>query len=145
MKGGEAVTSREKKAVLKGYCICIREAQRLEEEIRRWDAVATKVTTEASGMPKAQGGADRIQSAVEHIVELQQELTAQMETQVDLRRHIEDAIRTVGDARLQLLLRYRYIDGWTWERIAVETCTDYRWILRLHGKALEKLTIESHY
>ena len=43
----------------------------------------------------------------------------------------------------EILIR-RYISGQKWERIAVEIHLEYRWVLRLHGKALQKLTPESH-
>ena len=33
---------------------------------------------------------------------------------------METAIATVEDKTLQLLLQYRYIDGMTWEQIAVK-------------------------
>ena len=62
---------------------------------------------------------------------------------VRLRREIEDVIASVPDGRLRMLLRYRYIDGMTWERIAVNMCMDARWIRRLHGRALSVLTLES--
>ena len=59
----------------------------------------------------------------------------------------EDRPRRVQleDGRLRDVMRYRYIDGMKWEQIAVVMRLDYRWVLRLHGRALCKLTIESHY
>lgn len=64
---------------------------------------------------------------------------------VALCRQIEAAIDALPDGRQRLLLRLRYIDGRTWEQIAVRMALDYRWVLRLHGRALEQLAIESHY
>lgn len=90
-------------------------------------------------------GEDKLQAAVEKIVRWQNRLTLQLGERVRLREEIESAIGTVEDERLRLLLRYRYIDGWRLEKIAVEMDYDYRWIRRLHGKALEKLTLEALY
>ena len=56
---------------------------------------------------------------------------------------VKDAIASVPDGRLRMLLRYRYVDGMTWERIAVNMNLDARWVRRLHGRALDALTLES--
>ena len=55
------------------------------------------------------------------------------------RREIGAAIDTVPDARLQELLRLRYIEGMTWERVAVQIDYSYMQVCRLHGKALSQL------
>ena len=71
-------------------------------------------------------------------------MNQRIDAAVEKRKEIETVIETLEDKTLQLLLRYRYIDGMTWEQIAVKMRYDYRWVLRLHGRALERLTIESH-
>lgn len=140
------MTNQEKKAYLLRYRDNEREIRRLQEEILRWESQSRKTTVSFGGAGGTGGnGEDRLQIAVEKIVRLQNRLTQQVIERVRLREQIEDAIASVEDERLRLLLRYRYIEGWTWEHIAVELLLDYRWVLRLHGKALECLTIESHY
>ena len=86
----------------------------------------------------------RLQLAVDRICELEERLNGKIDAAVKRRKEMEAAIATVEDRTLQLLLRYRYIDGMTWEQIAVKMNYDYRWTLRLHGRALTRLTIESH-
>lgn len=137
------MTNQEKKAYLGRYRDNEREIRRTEEEILRWESLSRKTTTTMGAAGGGSNGEDKLQAAVEKIVRWQNRLTLQLAERVRLREEIESAIGTVEDERLRLLLRYRYIDGWRLEKIAVEMDYDYRWIRRLHGKALDKLTLES--
>jgi len=59
-----------------------------------------------------------------------------------LRLQIETAIDAIPDADGRSLMRYRYIDGLTWEMICVKLSYSYRQIHRLHGETLKKM---AHY
>lgn len=143
--GGECLTNQEKKRYLLRYRNNEAEINRMAEELTRWESKARRVTSNWGDTPGGRSEqSDRVQVCVEHIIKLQNQLAEQIDLGVQLRESIEAAISAVDDERLQLLLRYRYIDGMTWEKIAVTMRLDYRWVLRLHGKALIKLTIESH-
>ena len=131
------MTNQEKKAYLLRYRDNEREIRRLQEEILRWESQSRKTTVSFGGA----GGEDRLQVAVEKIVRLQNRLTQQVIERVRLREQIEDAIASVEDERLRLLLRYRYIEGWTWEHIAVELDNSYQWVCHLHGMALKEILI----
>ncbi len=135
------MTNQEKKASLGRYRDNEREIRRTEEEILRWESLSRKTTTTMGAAGGGSNGEDKLQAAVEKIVRWQNRLTLQLGERVRLREEIEAAIGTVEDERLRLLLRYRYIDGWTWERIAVEMCYSYMQICRLHGKALEQMML----
>lgn len=135
------MTNQEKKAYLGRYRDNEREIRRTEEEILRWESLSRKTTTTMGAAGGGSNGEDKLQAAVEKIVRWQNRLTLQLGERVRLREEIEAAIGTVEDERLRLLLRYRYIDGWTWERIAVEMCYSYMQICRLHGKALAQMML----
>ena len=133
------MTNQEKKAYLGRYRDNEREIRRTEEEILRWESLSRKTTTTMGSAGGGSNGEDKLQAAVEKIVRWQNRLTLQLGERVRLREEIEVAIGTVEDERLRLLLRYRYIDGWTWERIAVELNYAYRNVTRLHGRALDEI------
>ena len=143
-RGGKAVTNAEKKAVLLEYQAIERRIKRLQVEKQGWMEKATAVSPNLSDMPKG-AGRDKIQHAVERIWEIEKRLDQEIDAQVDLRNRIESAVEGLGDGRLRDVMRYRYIDGMKWEEVAVAMHVDYRWVLRLHGRALAQLTIESHY
>ena len=132
------MTNGEKKAILLEYRAIERRINRLIDEKAAWNAKATATTSSFSDMPRSGGGSDKIQTTVE-------KLDHEIDALVDLRNRIETAVEKLEDGRLRDVMRYRYIDGMKWEQIAVVMRLDYRWVLRLHGRALCKLTIESHY
>ena len=138
------MTNQEKKAYLSRYRDNEREIRRLREEIERWRSTAYAVGLRLSPTGGGGSGVDRLQVNVEQLVQLQNRLARQYDERVRLREEIEDAIETVPEERLRLLLRYRYIDGWTWERISVELSYDVegRNVYKLHGKALSLLDLD---
>lgn len=141
------MTTEEVKTWLRSYRYLKSEAERLEEELAEWRSKAEKMTRELSGMPSGSGGGDKVPACVEKIWELERKLSAKLSDMVEQRQAIERAIESLPDKQKQLM-HYRYIDGMKWEKVAVEMNMEYRWVLRIHGRALQeicKLTMESHY
>lgn len=134
------MTNNTKKDFLSRYGNNEREIKRLEEDMACWQSRAERVTTSYSLAP-GHGNGDRIQTAVENIVEVQAMLYDRLIDAAELRRSIQSAIDTVEDERLRTLLEYRYIDGHKWESIAEELNVDFRHTLRLHCRALTQMKI----
>ncbi|MFV0497942.1 MAG: hypothetical protein ACK5L0_07245 [Candidatus Fimivivens sp.] len=139
---GRALSEKEiialKKHFLGQFSDNERAIKRLEEEICRWTSRAEKMTSTFGHTPSHRAD-DRVQSAVDEIVELRNLLYDRLIDSTELRRRIAQAISSVEEQRLQLLLEYRYIDGLTWEEVATALTCDYRWTLRLHNRALALL------
>lgn len=133
------MTNQEKKEFLQQYRLAEMEEQRLEHEIERWRSRAEKVTPGYSKAPAGGGDGRSLEHTLERLGELAGELTHQWDKMVRLRREIGAAIDTVPDARLRELLRLRYIEGMTWERVAVQMGYSYMQVCRLHGKALTQV------
>lgn len=131
------MTNQDKIAWLRRYREAVAEQDRLMGEIAQWRSLAEKVSPTLSSLPKGGGGPGRMISAVEHINALEAELADQIVERVTTRREIGQAIDRVQDERLSRLLRLRYINGLTWERVAVEMDYSYMQVCRLHGKALD--------
>ena len=91
------------------------------------------------------GGSDgqTLARAVESIVEAQQKLQAQINVCGAVRREVVAAIDQVQDERDHAILYRRYVLGQRFEQIAVEMSLEYRWVRRLHKRAVENLTLES--
>ena len=141
------MTTEEVKTWLRSYRYLKSEVERLEEELAEWRSKAEKMTRELSGMPSGSGGGDKVPACVEKIWELERELNTKLSDMVEQRQAIERAIEALPDKQKQLM-HYRYIDGMKWEKVAVEMNLEYRWVLRIHGRALQeicKLTMESHH
>ena len=136
------MTNQDKKEFLQQYRLAEMEEQRLEHEIERWRSRAERMTAGYSKAPA--GGADgrSLENTMEHIDDLTRQLSDQRDRLVTVRRELGLAIDSVPDARLQELLRLRYIEGMTWERIAVKLDKTYQWVCKLHGDALSQIKID---
>lgn len=137
------MTNQEKKAYLSGYKAGLLEIEQLEEEIKRLGAQAEGMRSMGGGVAGSSGD-NPMQACIDQMLEFQRMLTERLAENMKLRGSIENSIAAVEDAKLRLLLRYRYIEGMKWEEISLRMNYDYRWVLRLHGQALSQLTIESH-
>lgn len=111
---------------------CCREKERILSRLTRMTASATR-------MPHGGGDTDQLTNGVAKIIELEKEIDAKVDKLVELRREIEAGIETVDSSTQRRLLKLRYIDGMTWERVAVEMNYSYMQVCRLHGKALNAL------
>ena len=110
------------------------------DQIHRLRELATKTTTAMSpARVKSSGEPDKLAGIIARIVDMEREVDDSIDRLQDTKRQVEDAIAGVRDPRERKVLTLRYINGLRWEEIAVRLNYDYRWVLRLHGKALEKL------
>lgn len=132
------MTNQEKKEYLLGYQRLNQRINRLLLEQQQWRELATRVSPNLSGMPRG-GGEGGMQGAISKIIDLETEINAEIDKLVEKRKEIEGIIRMVEDSTLRTLLEYRYINGKKWEEIALMMGYDYRYILKIHGKALSAL------
>lgn len=128
---------------LRRYRDAQRAERRLIEELAQLRAEAASVTQALTGMPGS-GDGQAIPRAVERILDAQQRLAAEAARCAAARAEVKAAIDTVADPLRRDILTRRYILGQRWERIAAELDRDMRWVLRLHHRAVDDLTIESH-
>lgn len=113
--------------------------EQLSTERAMWLSRACKTTQTISDMPKAKNGAQGDSSEVAQYIEIGEEITQELRELRCLRREILAVIATVKEDTLYNLMRYRYIDGLTFEQIAVKLDYGYRHIKRLHRKAIDVL------
>lgn len=138
------MTYDEKLAFLRRYRDAQRTMRRLLEELAQLRAEAASVSQALSGMPSDGGDGQAIPRAVERIADAESRLAAAYGAALAERSRVKDAIDTVPDPLRRDILIRRYILGQRWERIAAELDRDMRWVLRLHHRAVDDLTIESH-
>lgn len=92
-----------------------------------------------AGGKHAKAGAAHFESAVDKITEVETGINTKIDELIEKREKIAAAIETVDDTTLRSLLKYRYLDGYTFERVAVEMNYSWRWVLDLHGQALKEI------
>lgn len=138
------MTYDEKIAFLRRYRDAQRTMRRLLEELQQLQAEATSVSQALSGMPSGGGDGQAIPRAVERIADAESRLVSAYGAALSECNRVKDAIDTVPDPLRRDILTSRYILGQRWERIAADIDRDLRWVLRLHHRAVDELTIESH-
>lgn len=129
------------KEELRAYRTLAAERDHLLDEIAMVDArlYGPRVLT-LTGMPSgshAEEG-DAMAALTDKAAAIRARYAVLIEELADRLLAIEDAIGGLEPVKRRLL-RLRYIDGLTWERVAVEM--DYSWtqVHRLHGEALAEL------
>ena len=130
------MTNQDKKQWLGRYLSLKREIVALDRERERIMSLGTKITPTYSDMPHGGSGEDKIQSAVDKLTGIAEQMDSKA---ADMRQslvEIEVAIENVPQENLRELLRRRYICGERFEEIAVHMHYNYRWVRRLHENAL---------
>ena len=127
---------------LKQYIWIQRNIEKLEQRIEELHAIATRQTT----FPKTDADAihgtgyqDRQGEVLAELVDLQRELEEQLQKAFQIQLAIEKAIERLPE-REKYLIRARYIEGKTWEQIAVDMGYAWAQVHRVHAKALKMLT-----
>ena len=126
------------KQTLKGYRALCREIELLaaeKENLLSGSLGAVKIT----GMPKGYGMSNSTQETATRIADISEELDSKLREYILLRSEIETVIGGLTDPRDRELMRRRYIEGQSWEEIAVAMSYTFRHIIRLHGEVLQKI------
>ena len=114
---------------------------RLLEEQNRWREMALKITPVLSQTPGGGESGSPIERPMDKVLEIDEEIKREIDELQTVRQEIRSALDQLEDENLKLLMEYRYIDGMTWEQVAVEMHYSYMQICRLHGKALKTIML----
>ena len=74
-------------------------------------------------------------------MEYEVEIDRQIDELIRVKTEILKAISKLTDGRLREILRLRYVQGLTFEEIAVEIKYSYKQTCRLHGRALIRMEV----
>lgn len=114
----------------------------LEERRQRYEDMATSATAHYRSGP---GGSIRRVSSVEEyaikLADLSEEMRLRVEIYAEALLQIEAAIDAISDIVERDILRYRYLNGWRWEKIAAELHYSQSFLYVLHGRALRCLRV----
>lgn len=108
-----------------------------QREIDDLYALITRVTPVLkTDVVSGGGNQDKIGNAIAKITDLQAELNRDIDHFVDLKREAALKLGKVTRAEYYEILHKRYFEYQSLEQIAVSMNYTYRWIRRLHGRAL---------
>lgn len=114
---------------------------RLLEEQSRWREKAMRITPVLSPVPGGGGSGSPIERPMDKVLEIDVEINREIDELQIVRQEIRAALNQLEDENLKLLMEYRYIDGLTWEQIAVKMNYCWRQVCRKHGQALTQITM----
>ena len=115
---------------------------RLLEEQSRWREKAMRITPVLPPVPGGGGSGSPIERPMDKVLEIDVEINREIDELQIVRQEIRAALNQLEDENLKLLMEYRYIDGMTWEQIAVKMHYGFQWVCKLHGRALNRLRIK---
>ena len=128
------------KEYLQQYRDAVRRAAAAQDHLDELRSMATRITPNYGG----EGGGthqtgDKLGAAVARIMDAESRVSDELEMLEATEREVIGTINDVQDGTLSTLLYERYINGKTFERIAVSMDYSWRQTIRLHGAALNEI------
>lgn len=109
------------------------------EQVSSLRELSTKASmTFSDTPPSGTRNPQYMESVIVKIIDLENEINADIDTLVDLKREITSVIKAITNPEYQTLLELRYLCFRSWEQVAVEMDFDLRYTHKLHRKALEQ-------
>ena len=103
----------------------------------RLNSIIYKATSTLSDMPGSPSrDVARREKAIAKVIDLEKEIDEQIDELVDTKREINKLIEKIPTKEHKLLLEFRYVNLFTWEKISEQMDITLRHVYRLHGAAL---------
>ncbi len=111
------------------------------EQLESLRALATKVNSIMSDMPKGDRNYRTMEENIASIIDLEGEINNDVNKLLNLKKEITSVVRSVNNQEYQTLLELRYLNFINWEKIASKMGYSMPHIFRIHAKALNNLKI----
>lgn len=112
------------------------------EQVSSLRDLSTKATSTFSDVPPSgTRNVHRMEDVICKIVMLENEINAEIDHLVDLKREIREVISAVKNLECQTLLELRYLCFKTWEQIAVQMNYSTKYVFDLHRTALKMIEV----
>lgn len=111
-------------------------------KIEQEEARATKITTTLTGMPRGGGQHDQVADGAIKLAELKEEYSELIDELTAMREELKPLIDTLENIDLRVVMRLRYIKGYSPEKIAdavtLADRTIYRYLVRAENELCKK-------
>ena len=132
--------NERKKEYLDGYRKCVRQLDRLNEELSEIRINKMFSSLIQDGMPHAHTTTD-LSGYAARIDKIGRKIVKARYQKINKLKNIRDRIERMSDENEKDVLFYRYIKGMKWEEIAVKMMYTYRNVTKIHGRALKNFQI----
>lgn len=124
---------------LSEYLDVKREYAQILEKLKDIEAIMTSPRAQKlDGMPRGGSGGDPMSALVSQHIALEEKYREQLWRLATAQGAVEDMIESLEPVERKLM-RHRYIDGLTWERVCVAMSYSWRQTHEIHARALDKL------
>lgn len=138
MSEDETMTAREYLQQARGM---MSRLEAMNERRQRYEDLATSATAHYRSGP---GGTHRVSSVEEYAIKMA-DLSAEMNIRASIYaealREIETAIDAVPNQTYRDVLRLRYLNAWSWNRIARATHYADSYLYQVHRNAVKAVTV----
>lgn len=133
------------KKELREYRWLVKNIQEMEDELAELETQATHITSSLKeDVVDYTSCKDKMSGQVARIIELQDTINEQLARMYVLQKNIREKISGMPE-REKRLLTLKYIEGMTWEEVAVDMDYCWRQIHYIHSKALKMLKTKENY
>ena len=133
----------------------LNQARLLNNRIRSYENELEYINTIALGPSGPSYGPNKIKQApsleapfvryIDKIMELENIIQDEISKLIKLKKDIARTIAEVGDAKLEIILRERYINCRNWEDIAIDLAYSQVYLFKLHQKAIKLIKVPEEY
>jgi DNA-directed RNA polymerase specialized sigma subunit len=110
------------------------------DKLEKYREMATKTTTSFSKAKVIISAENKIENIMTGFIDLENDIEKRVVELREVQFRVEMVIRRLGQAKHRTVLLRRYINGQTWEVIAVAMGITYQWVCELHGQALDEIS-----
>ena len=111
-----------------------------QERIKAWRDVAESITVNLSSEPGSGEPSNRVERAVVAILDLEHEIAREIEEIARVEMENGQILDTcVTDPTQRAIMEHRYMEFKPWDVIAYEMGYTVRWVLKLHGRAIQAI------
>lgn len=128
------MTIIEKKRFLMQYQEVIRSLNRLASEKNYWQCMLERLSGDKAD-PKYIERCAKVQKIEENI-------DSELDKAVETREKIISAVNSIKDESQRLIIKYRYLEDYSWLKIVMETHFSERHVYRLHNYAIRSMQID---
>lgn len=110
------------------------------DRIEHLQNICQATTQELKPVVVYTGPSNKIERYMSEAIDLETEILREIAELKRMQRETAEAIQTLlDDITLITLMEKRYLSDMRWEEIAVDMNYAYRWVMRLHVKALKQM------
>ena len=132
---------KAKEYLSQAYRLDQRIDAKIEQVMSLRNLAAKATSTLSDAMPSGTRNIHRMEDIIMRIIDLENEINADIDRLVALKREIVSTLKSVPNLEYQILLELRYLCFKPWEQIAVEMGYGIDNVFRLHQKALKDLEV----